>query len=46
MVAPFGDLDPAGLCVLRHRDGQGGRESDLIYEAYYEAFGIDLGQES
>ena len=31
------------LHALRH---QRARESDLIYEAYYEAFGIDLGQES
>lgn len=31
------------LYALRH---QRARESDLIYEAYYEAFGTDLGRET
>ncbi|HEX3460303.1 MAG TPA: hypothetical protein VHT49_05330, partial [Acidimicrobiales bacterium] len=31
------------LTALRH---QRARESDLIYEAYYEAFGTDLGQDA
>jgi ATP phosphoribosyltransferase regulatory subunit HisZ len=30
------------MTALRH---QRARESDLIYEAYYEAFKVDLGQE-
>jgi hypothetical protein len=42
----FADLRQSLAWILHGLRHQRGRESDLIYEAYYEAFGIDLGQES
>ncbi len=42
----FADLRQRLALILHGLRHQRGRESDLIYEAYYEAFGIDLGQES
>ncbi len=42
----FADLRQRLGWILHGLRHQGGRESDLIFEAYYEAFGIDLGQES
>jgi DNA repair ATPase RecN len=44
--ADFADLRQRVAWVLTALRHQRSRESDLIYEAYYEAFRVDLGRDS
>ncbi|WP_157592327.1 hypothetical protein [Solirubrobacter soli] len=45
-VVDFADIRQRLAWVLTALRHQRSRESDLIYEAYYEAFRIDLGREA